>query len=65
MAVETEEIRELVDFAPEGLFVTSFYLNVDGREFPDPEHVLTGLDSQIHDAQSKREEVADLGGKLL
>jgi hypothetical protein len=31
-----EEVRELVDFSPEEFLVTSFYLNVDTTEFPDP-----------------------------
>ena len=58
MAVETQEVRELIDFAPEGFLVTSFYLNVDAREFPSPDHIATSLDSVIHGAQIERDEVA-------
>src|SRR5947209_5777571 len=58
MAVETQEVRELIDFAPEGFLVTSFYLNVDARGFPSPDHIATSLDSVIHGAQIERDEVA-------
>jgi peptide chain release factor subunit 1 len=51
-----EEVRELVDFSPEGFLVTSFYLNVDATEFPDSDHVLKSFDSLIHDAESKRKD---------
>lgn len=54
-----EEVRELVDFSPEGYLVTSFYLNVDATEFPDPDHILHGFDSLIHEAESRRKEVED------
>jgi len=57
MAVETGEVRELVDFAPEDFLVTSFYLNVDAREFPSPQHVEKSLDSLLHAANIEREQV--------
>ena len=57
MSVETGEVRELVDFAPEDFLVTSFYLNVDAREFPSPQHVEKALDSLLHTANIEREQV--------
>lgn len=57
MAVETGEVRALVDFAPEDFLVTSFYLNVDAREFPSPRHVEKALDSLLHAANIDREQV--------
>lgn len=59
MAVQTEEVRDLVDFAPEGFLVTSFYLDVDATEFPAPEHIEKSFDSLIHTAESKRKELED------
>jgi peptide chain release factor subunit 1 len=56
MAVEPDEVRELLDFAPEGFLVTSFYLNVDAGEFPAPQHIEKTLDSLLHSAQQQREE---------
>lgn len=56
MAVKTDEVKSLVDFAPEALLVTSFYLNVDAREFPAPEHVVKSLDSLLHTAREQHEE---------
>ena len=54
-----EEVRELVDFSPEGYLVTSFYLNVDATEFPDSDHVLKSFDSLIHEAESRRKEIEE------
>jgi peptide chain release factor subunit 1 len=54
-----EEVRELVDFSPEEFLVTSFYLNVDTTEFPDPDHVLKSFDSLIDDAESRRKDIED------
>jgi peptide subunit release factor 1 (eRF1) len=60
MTVQTDEdVRELVDFAPDEYLVTSFYLNVDATEFPDPDHVLKSFDSLIHAAESRRKEIED------
>lgn len=57
MAIQTDEVRDLVDFAPEGFLVTSFLLNVDAREFPDPDHIEKSLDSLIHTANTRRDEI--------
>jgi peptide chain release factor subunit 1 len=57
MAVETGGVQELVDFAPEDFLVTSFYLDVDAREFPSPQHVEKALDSLLHAANIEREQV--------
>ena len=57
MAVDTHEVKELVDFAPEGFLVTSFFLNVDATEFPSPDLLRTSFDSLIHEAEDKRKEV--------
>src|SRR5579884_1131296 len=55
MAVKTEEIRDLAGFeAPEGFFVTSFYLDVNADVFPAPESVQKAFDSLIHEAEEKR-----------
>lgn len=59
MAVEIEQVRELVDFAPEGFFVTSFYLNVNAAEFPSPDHILQSFDSLRSAADEQREELKD------
>jgi peptide subunit release factor 1 (eRF1) len=58
MAVQaTEEIREIVDFAPEGFLVTSFYVNTDGAEFQSETLLNTSFDSIVHTAESKRKEI--------
>ncbi|HZU12233.1 MAG TPA: Vms1/Ankzf1 family peptidyl-tRNA hydrolase [Chloroflexota bacterium] len=57
MAVETQDVRELVDFAPEGYLVTSFYLDVNADEFPAPEHVQKSLDSAMHHADEVRHRI--------
>lgn len=60
MATDTQEVRELVDFAaPEGFVVTSFYLDVDAEEFPSDDLVMTSFDSLIHTAESRRKEIED------
>ncbi|HEX6507112.1 MAG TPA: Vms1/Ankzf1 family peptidyl-tRNA hydrolase [Chloroflexota bacterium] len=58
MSVQTEqEVRRLVDFAPEDVPVTSLYLNVDAAEFPDSNHIEKSFDSVIHAAESRRKEI--------
>lgn len=52
MAVQTAEVRDLADFAPEGFLVTSFYLDVDADEFPAPQSIHTSLDSLTHTADA-------------
>src|SRR5437588_11693767 len=59
MAVQTEQVREIVDFAPEGLLVTSFQLNTDATEFTSPDLLDTSFDSLIHTAESRRKEIED------
>lgn len=59
MAVQMEEVHELVDFAPEGFLVTSFYLDVNADEFPDSDHVNKALDSLMHTARERRDQVAE------
>src|SRR5579872_1953563 len=59
MAVETEGVREIVDFEPEGVLVTSFYLNVDATQFPSDDLMKTSFDSTMHDAESRRKELED------
>lgn len=59
MAVETHEVREIIDFAPEGFLVTSFYLNTDGGEFPSDDLLETSFDSLIHTAESRRKDIED------
>jgi len=56
MALETEEVRELVDFSPEGFLVTSFYLNVSAVEFPSPDHIRQSFDSLRSTADEQREQ---------
>lgn len=53
MAVKTERVRDLVDFAPEGFLVTSFYLNVNPAEFLSPDDIVKSLDSELHAAEEK------------
>src|SRR5438270_2674997 len=61
MSVQTEEVRELVDFSPEGFYVTSFYLDVNAAEFPDPDNIVKSMNSLVHQADSDRKEIkADL-----
>jgi len=60
MALQTQdEVRELIDFAPEGFLVTSFYLDVDATEFPSDQLVETSFDSVIHAAEEKRKAIED------
>jgi peptide chain release factor subunit 1 len=60
MAVQAqEEVRELVDFSPEGFLVTSFFLDVDATEFPSPDLLQSSFNSLIHDAESSRKDVED------
>src|SRR5947209_5053861 len=59
MAVQTEAVRELVDFESEGFLVTSFYLNVDATQFPSEDLMTTSFDSTIHAAESRRKEMED------
>lgn len=57
MAVKAQdEVRELVDFSPEGALVTSAYLNVDPGEFPSPDLLQSSFNSLIHEAESMRKE---------
>jgi peptide subunit release factor 1 (eRF1) len=58
MPVQTHEVRELVDFAPEGFLVTSFFLDVNAKELPSPDQIQTSADSLLHTAEAQREEVA-------
>lgn len=57
MAVQTEEVRDLAGFAPEGFLVTSFYLDVAADEFPSPESIASSFDSLRHQADMDREKV--------
>lgn len=57
MAVQTEEVRDLAGFAPEGFLVTSFYLDVDADEFPAPESISHSFDSLHHTADMKLEKI--------
>lgn len=57
MAVQTQEVRDLVDFTPEGFLVTSLFLDVDATQFPNPTQLQTSFDSLIHEAESKRKEI--------
>lgn len=57
MAVETQDVRELVDFAPEQYLVTSFYLDINADEFPAPQHIEKSFDSLIHTAEDKRKSI--------
>jgi peptide chain release factor subunit 1 len=59
MAVETQEIRDIVGFAPEGFLITSFYVNTDGAEFTSEKLLNTSFDSVIHTAESRRKEIED------
>ncbi|MGH2442576.1 MAG: Vms1/Ankzf1 family peptidyl-tRNA hydrolase [Chloroflexota bacterium] len=59
MAIETREVRELIGFAPEGFLVTSLYLNTDAGELPSPALVMTGFDSLVHEAESRRKIMED------
>lgn len=59
MAVQTDEVRELIDFAPEGFLVTSVYLNTDATEFVSDDLVDTSFDSLMHAAESRRKEIED------
>jgi peptide chain release factor subunit 1 len=61
MAVQTDEVREIVDFSPEGFYVTSFYLDVNAAEFPDPDNIVKSMNSLVHQADTDRKEIkADL-----
>lgn len=57
MAVQTEEVRELVDFSSQDFLVTSFYLDVNADEFPAPESIMTSFDSLMHTADEKRGQI--------
>jgi peptide chain release factor subunit 1 len=57
MAVTTEEIRELIDFAPEGFLITSLYVNTDGAEFQSEMLLNTSFDSIMHTAESRRKDI--------
>lgn len=59
MAVQTEDVRDLVDFAPKDCLVTSFYLDVDAGKLPSDDLLETAFDSAIHDAESKRKEIEE------
>lgn len=59
MAVQTEEVRDLAGFAPEGFLVTSFFLNVDAGEFPSDDLLRTSFDSTIHAAESARKGIEE------
>jgi len=60
MTVQTqEEVREIVDFSPEGLVVTSVYLNVDASEFPSDDLLQTSFDSLMHTAESRRKDMEE------
>jgi len=60
MTVQTqEEVREIVNFSPDGLVVTSFYLNVDATEFPSDAALQTSLDSLMHTAESRRKDMEE------
>lgn len=57
MAIQTDEVRDLAGFAPEGFLVTSFYLDVDADEFPSPESISTSFDSLHHTADMQLEKI--------
>jgi peptide subunit release factor 1 (eRF1) len=57
MVVSTEEIREIIDFAPEGFLITSFYVNTDGSEFQSETLLNTSFDSIVHTAESRRKDI--------
>src|SRR5947209_8482743 len=59
MAVDAEEVRELVDFVPEDYLITSFYLDVNAKDFPDSDHVHKSVDSLLHAANEEREKVEE------
>jgi peptide subunit release factor 1 (eRF1) len=60
MAVQAqEEVRELVDFSPEGFLVTSLFLNVDATEFPSPDLLQSSFNSLMHDAESRRKDIEE------
>jgi peptide chain release factor subunit 1 len=59
MAVQVEEVRELVDFEPEGFLVTSFYLNVDAADFPSDDLLATSFESLIHMAEEQRKPIEE------
>jgi len=60
MTVQTqEEVREIVDFSPEGLVVTSIYLNVDPSEFPSDDLLQTSFDLLMHTAESRRKDMEE------
>jgi peptide chain release factor subunit 1 len=60
MAVHAQdEVRELIDFAPDGFLVTSLFLDVDATEFPSADLLQSSFNSLIHDAESKRKEIED------
>lgn len=58
MAIKDSEVRELIDFAPQGFLVTSFYLDVNAREFPSPDHIQKSFDSLQHTADARLEEIS-------
>jgi len=59
MAVKTEEVRHLADFAPEDCIVTTLYLDVNAGQFPDTNHVQTSLHSVIHNAEAHRDAIEE------
>lgn len=59
MAVQIDQVRDIVDFAPEGFLVTSYFLNVDAGEFTSQDLLRTSFDSLIHDAESQRKEIEE------
>jgi len=57
MAIETREVRDLVNFAPAEYLVTSLYLDVNADTFPSPQSIMTSFDSLIHEAEDKRKDI--------
>lgn len=57
MAVETTEMREIIDFASDEFLVTSFYLDTDAGEFPSEDLLETSFDSLMHAAESRRKDI--------
>jgi peptide chain release factor subunit 1 len=57
MAVQSPEVLEIVDFAPEGFLVTSFYLDVDAAQLPSPDQLASSFDSLIHEAENRRKQI--------
>lgn len=57
MAVQTDEVRDIIDFTPEGFLVTSIYLNMDSSEFPSEDLLETSFDSLMHEAESRRKDI--------